>query len=897
MFASNAGNIAFICDHVQCPQPVIYGDNVYNSFDVKCSGSCRDGEFIAENAGNFAFLCDAAECSHIDIKAQNAYIVSINCIGGTYTEYDLHDNNTDINGWIGCSYLTVWATYVKLSVDIKCSGYEGCLFNTIYATNATSLSIFAKDSGEEMGFYYGESIKRSFNVTCIGNYTIACSDTSLYLPSSLTDLANIFKLNCYGYGCAYIQFNAKNGFSSLTASNFEFNGCFQCDLNTNVHNCVGTWYFSYGEQYFTSVEFGQWTRYSTCSGEWVSSDDCGCKIVQSSISAAFTNDVTETNCAMPSIRYIHCDSSVDCIINCTKQECNNIIIDASEATSLFLLCNTENACRNTIIYTPNILESTANISCTASSACNNTYVIYSGDATVDPLNHHINVKCSTIGESCAYLTLLATKAGNVDFSCDVQCAMTTLHVERAETVTVTCAGHQKTGSKEGGGCVSLELYASYVNLVDIVCVGTNLGCAQSKFFVENVRSLSIVGIGYSMLEIEVHGNAVTESYVITCSGSYGEGCLDSIFYLPSVNLENILKLNCYGKGCDRINLYSKNGFAVIAESNLYLNGCNSCHTDTIFTCIHQMYLSCVERDGISVDITVSSCNAEHDLCGCFDVASMISRVFINYAYHEKYCAEQYVDAYRSDDFDFGKLLAIFPSVIIIMCLVYCIRKYRNVLVVNKALVLIIGISEFENKSLNLPGIRKCVENLKQLWRATYKYEVYICNEDSLYCTKYDVINFIDKYKTKLEDTTINCVVVHVLSHGSSNHELLTSELKEISTNFIQHELIEQSVFSNNSTLIKLIFNHACRGKENYFDGSAVRISNKENEQNIHDHDVCHDSNCVTVYGTIRGRTMSDEGFFTKFICQIFGNNATKCIKKYFNSLIIEIGKKLEQKTD
>eukprot|EP01084_Bolivina_argentea_P243395 408038_1 len=56
-------------------------------------------------------------------------------------------------------------------------------------------------------------------------------------------------------------------------------------------------------------------------------------------------------------------------------------------------------------------------------------------------------------------------------------------------------------------------------------------------------------------------------------------------------------------------------------------------------------------------------------------------------------------------------------------------------------------------------------------------------------------------------------------------------------------------------------------------------------------------NCVTISGNLSGRVMSDSGHFTNCICESFEKNCERMIKNDFNSLIIEIGRELQKKTN
>eukprot|EP01084_Bolivina_argentea_P148842 260140_1 len=120
------------------------------------------------------------------------------------------------------------------------------------------------------------------------------------------------------------------------------------------------------------------------------------------------------------------------------------------------------------------------------------------------------------------------------------------------------------------------------------------------------------------------------------------------------------------------------------------------------------------------------------------------------------------------------------SLVVIICffcmsLLYWRKHYNKAFIVDNALVLIIGISKFDNSNSNLSGVEQNVIDIKHLWRVIYQYDVFVCKEN-LYCTKRDVIKFIDTHKKKLQSKIYASVIVHIISHGFDD-TFLTSDGK------------------------------------------------------------------------------------------------------------------------
>eukprot|EP01084_Bolivina_argentea_P230707 389187_1 len=255
------------------------------------------------------------------------------------------------------------------------------------------------------------------------------------------------------------------------------------------------------------------------------------------------------------------------------------------------------------------------------------------------------------------------------------------------------------------------------------------------------------------------------------------------------------------------------------------------------------------------------------------------------------------------------LLLIVPVIVICIMFIYCKIQYNNAYVVDKALVLIIGISNFSDDKLSLVGVPQNVLDLEKLWRDKYNYEVIICADDS---TKRNVEEFIDQNLQKISNVLYKAVIVHIISHGTP-YGFICSDLKEIQMEFMSHELIVAEEYSDNQGLLKLIFHHGCRGDADYSlspssksiisplssesRGSLLLTSNV-GMTNVNDNsNMSAESNLIIVSGNIVGRTMSDEGHFTQCIVDSFEENTERLLKADFYSLFVQIGNKLEKRTN
>eukprot|EP01084_Bolivina_argentea_P304075 525084_1 len=159
------------------------------------------------------------------------------------------------------------------------------------------------------------------------------------------------------------------------------------------------------------------------------------------------------------------------------------------------------------------------------------------------------------------------------------------------------------------------------------------------------------------------------------------------------------------------------------------------------------------------------------------------------------------------------LLLLIPGIIILVVVIYCRRQYMNAFIVDNALVLIIGVSQFDNKAKFLKGVPQNVNQLISLWKDKYKYDVFVC-DDTLYCTKLQIIDFVDNYKTKLKQLEYKAIIIHIISHAWDEY-FMSSDWKKVPIDFIVHEITDTAKEENNLDLIKVIFHHGCRGASDY----------------------------------------------------------------------------------
>eukprot|EP01084_Bolivina_argentea_P131900 232750_1 len=84
-----------------------------------------------------------------------------------------------------------------------------------------------------------------------------------------------------------------------------------------------------------------------------------------------------------------------------------------------------------------------------------------------------------------------------------------------------------------------------------------------------------------------------------------------------------------------------------------------------------------------------------------------------YASHISQCSEYFASLHK---YLYLLLLLIIPLIIICSVAIYCKQQYDKAFVVDKSLVLIIGVSQFDKKTDCLPGVKQNVYDLVELWK-------------------------------------------------------------------------------------------------------------------------------------------------------------------------------------
>eukprot|EP01084_Bolivina_argentea_P018562 34526_1 len=839
---------------------------------------------MCSNSTNCKVICDTERgCNNAIINA--SYAETLNLICSAYNS---------------CKWLSI-VSGARNYTEIACSGYLSCYESNFIVDN--SLNVYLNCHVSACQWVSLQGLATNGNVKCAGNS--ACTFMSIiidYKSNLNINDGNVSNASLIGYGisiiCKSYSVYDNGPVQPIDASLY----------NTKWYCSKNGWYIIYqGALYCNSTEL---ECIINCDIR-----DCSRYLIDGShASTSFTvNCVSEYVC---SDAVIVCPANALCVVNCLNtSSCPNTIIDGNNSHSLELHCK-EYGCRYLnvyatnvelldvycsgessfaagVVYCPYTLLGSCNIYCQGEKGC---YSMTTYGAQSNIISIHCQDK-----ESCDYMSIHADNASHLEFnSSNYGANGVNIYAKNAGTIKMRCL--------EEYACHNIDINAVYAHSITIMA-GYAFGFSSSNLYTNNVSALSI-----------------------SCSSHFGQyGCYLNNYYLPDYG-ENT-RIYCYGTGCDQFgDIYVDSS---VSSLRLFVNQCNECQS-----CINKYIIHCDYYNEtnyyFSQDLLNGTQCVNGSQCGC---SEMVSNAIFENDHRDKTCI---LSSYKTASkliLRYDLLYCLFLLFVpLILILVRWRIKYLKAYVVDKALVLMVGITTFDDEKQNLLNDEVNIKKLAKLWKEIYKYDVYICNEHSLYATKQNVIEFIDKHKVKLQEKLYKAVIVHIITHGFINGDFLTSDMKKVPTEFIEHELVSELEFYGNTSMIKLMFYHACRGSANYYKAieveetstrdtscgcncfrnsdksrplishkniavelnnvvdTAIKHSNRSGTSDNLDNDMSAHSNFVIIYQTIKYRVTLTSGHFTNCIYDVFVKNAEKWIKTNFIGMIREIGTNLERIT-
>eukprot|EP01084_Bolivina_argentea_P054238 99487_1 len=207
---------------------------------------------------------------------------------------------------------------------------------------------------------------------------------------------------------------------------------------------------------------------------------------------------------------IICESNKPCVVNCNNNNssCSSQTIDASEATTLHLNCEST-LCRGIKVLCPIDSTSSCNINCNGANTCSGI-----GSSAPSIINStfssSLNIQCN--GEySCSYM----------------------LTYGPILSAYISCNGEYACSSF-GAWQFNQDYYLSNTHTIDIICNGTS-SCRSSDYYVENSDTVNffITKAGTHAAENnKIYGSHITSKLSMTCQ-EY-QGCLYLDIYCPDI---------------------------------------------------------------------------------------------------------------------------------------------------------------------------------------------------------------------------------------------------------------------------------------------------------------------------------------------------------------------------
>eukprot|EP01083_Nonionella_stella_P266803 902035_1 len=444
---------------------------------------------------------------------------SAGCKGATIDASQSQVLRVICNYMQSCQYITITSA-AQTSTQINCTAPDSCNGAQLNVANSASSSINCNATVSACPNANISAIdSNTLDVKCYG--VSACSSLTLYCPMNATATCNI---ECDS--------------SSIDISPCQYMNVFTPDTQSINMDC-GDLYLQTCR--FSDIYCGTNTFAPHSMLQHMTEDQgWGC-----SAGAALHDE-----CCPFYVATITCNEQPEtCVIDCTNTDCNNHIIDASEASgSLTVHCQASNSglggCGGTIINCPN----TSDCSVQCSGAIDSCW------ATTIRATHAqtLEVTC----ESCFVLTIWATYAQDVTiYSQMLQSGI--IYANHANTLNVLCDGVES--------CTSLSLHAENTNSITLNASKAR-AFEHSKLYAQNAASVSInCASKYYRYSDYSGGNPYF---------SHDSACFQGDWYLPDHGTQTIL--NCYAYGCYSFGaIYVNNS---VSSLRLNMNGCSACES-------------------------------------------------------------------------------------------------------------------------------------------------------------------------------------------------------------------------------------------------------------------------------------------------------------------------------
>ena len=583
-------------------------------------GGCQSAQIYCPSNG----ICDISCLQQKSCYSSTIYSskhTNITCYKETDTCFDTilianNSQNVDVTCYGSCYSFNIYAFNVSNTTRLSCIGDYSCDSINLFVNYSNNVIINAiGDSALQFSFIYGYQAEqmKMLCATHNGEYS-SCSHTNVYLPSFTSINNPRYHLNLEGkHQNLDLSLFTINGWLDVDIS---YNGCNECQ---SISKCLlGDITLFCGDNYSEMVLLSG----TSCGNNTV----CNCNHGFINMNTNWSNDYQQ--CAMFDSFY-QCKNGQDCIIDCNYDvdiSCYNAVIDAKNASSLQLICNSDSslssigACQSSHIYCPTGKDSECHIACLKSNACQNIEITANSGSSL------LNVTCTDF-YSCSDIDIFGEYADNIHVNCInsvYACISMDIYANFANNIMLICDGTaiesypRNYAQNYMAICKWIELYAYYINNeIKLLCYGNN-SCYNPFIMSNHSNSVRVVveSFGDHALFGGILQFQTVESLSISCLSSINSSCSATDIYLPEFSTI----LQCEGLGCNQLNLYALNGMRDII--NTTFNGCGVC--DTLNDCINSWNLYCGQIYQTSINFNGKSCHDEPD-CRCSNLTNLLEK--------------------------------------------------------------------------------------------------------------------------------------------------------------------------------------------------------------------------------------------------------------------------------
>eukprot|EP01084_Bolivina_argentea_P199457 341291_1 len=463
--ASNANILNLHCNHNHSCYAATVTKGPSNLFNLDCTNE--------------------DSCRTCNFNADHTVSVHVTC---DYAEYVGFQHGV-------CSY-AVFNLQSSQNVAVYCGGWDSC-YRAVFNINQTDISIFTSNTyGLRFSDIIGNGISTALNVSCHGN---SCAGSKIYCPFNAG--CNIYCVDG-GNACYLAHFYIQS--DTTPYFNLQCNTAMRSSCDKTSLHCHDT---------------GLVTNY-VYSGTTPPLFICE------------TNDCCPTD-SESTVNVLNCSflfgNAVSCNIDCSILGCPfKTMIDASEASSLILTCDTDYECQHINIKCPN--NGICDIKCLSMYSCEYMYFVKRNISAINLLCHS--------SYSCRYMFMNFNVANTANIECIGQsaCGRSELSIVGTDNVTinVVCSHFQ--------ACVLSE-FAVYGYDISFLCAIETLSCQGVSIIADIVNSLSIQTNDETAFEL-----ADIDVYCV--NGLNTLNCLKNItFYcvlnaIPPTTKQNDSCINC-----------------------------------------------------------------------------------------------------------------------------------------------------------------------------------------------------------------------------------------------------------------------------------------------------------------------------------------------------------------